>query len=103
MARGPQTLHASLHGLGGAGVFVSLAAAALVAGWRALHETGGRSWAAYSLLSGLVVAAFFVAHLTTASLDAAGRLPDSPTGLLQRVAIFAGWLWVAALGVRLAR
>jgi hypothetical protein len=36
-----------------------------------------------------------------AVLDKNGILPNSPTGLLQRIAIIAGWGWVALVALRL--
>jgi len=37
------------------------------------------------------------------ALDENGVLPNSPTGLLQRIAIIAGWGWVVLLAIQLLR
>ena len=50
-----------------------------------------RGWAPYSVVTGVLVAVFFVASLATAPL------PGAPSGLLQRLAIIAGWGWIALL------
>ena len=54
-----------------------------------------RGWAAYSRATGALVAVCFVASL------AAAFRPGAPAGLLQRVAIVAGWGWIALLATRL--
>ncbi|HKW23977.1 MAG TPA: hypothetical protein VJO13_21560, partial [Ktedonobacterales bacterium] len=48
-------------------------------------------------------AATFIACLATAVLDEHGVLPNSPTGLLERIAIIVGWGWIALLAIRLIR
>jgi hypothetical protein len=62
-----------------------------------------KGWAAYSIITGIVVIVFFIASIGASVLDAAGTLPNSPTGLLQRIAIIVGWGWVALLAIRLLR
>ena len=54
-----------------------------------------RGWAPYSVVTGVLVAVSFVASLATAPL------PGAPSGLLQRLAIVAGWGWIALLATRL--
>ena len=54
-----------------------------------------RGWAPYSIVTGVLVAVFFVASVAVAPL------PGAPAGLLQRVAIVAGWGWITLLAARL--
>ncbi len=93
----PKTVHGTLHGLAGLLCFSSVAAAAIVLSRR----FRGTPWAAYSLVTGMVVAASFIAATASSVLDESGVLPGAPTGLLQRVGIVAGWGWVALLTLRL--
>jgi hypothetical protein len=44
---------------------------------------------------------FFIACLVTATLDEKGLLPNSPTGLLERIATIIGWGWIALVALRL--
>ncbi len=97
------TLHAMLHGLAGLICFVSLAVACFVLARRFAGDARWRGWAAYSILSGVMVALFFIASNTTSVLDMRGIWPDAPTGLLQRIAVVAGWGWIALLAARLLR
>jgi hypothetical protein len=94
--RAPQTLHGVLHGVAGLVCFTSLGLAALV-----LARRFARGWAIYSALSGLIVLGFFVTSTASDVLAKTGTIPESPTGLLQRVAIVAGWGWLALLLLRL--
>jgi hypothetical protein len=45
----------------------------------------------------------FIACLVTAVLDQKGILPNSPTGLLERLAIIIGWGWIALLALQILR
>ena len=58
-------------------------------------------WAIYSNIRGVIVIVFFIASTTGSALDKSGVLPGSPTGLFQRIAIIAGWGWIALLAIRL--
>ena len=90
--RAPQTLHGVLHGVAGLVCFTSLGAAALVL---ARRFTG--RWAIYSTAIGLTVLSFFVLSTASDVLAKLGVLAESPTGLLQRIAIVGGWTWLAVL------
>lgn len=79
------------HNLAGALVFGSLAIAAFVAGAR---SSGG--FAIYSIASGVAVLVLFVAAGALAVRDQG----DPPIGLVQRLAIGAGWTWMAAFALR---
>jgi hypothetical protein len=61
----------------------------------------GRPHRRDDLVTGIVVAVFFIATSVVSTLDQKGVLPGSPTGLLQRIAIIAGWSWIALLALRL--
>lgn len=99
----PKTLHATIHGLAGLVVFSSVAAACFVMARRFAGDPTWKGWTLYSVVSGLVVVVFFVASTATSVLDENGVLPNGPTGLLQRIAIFAGWGWITLLAARLRR
>ena len=77
----------------------AIAAAALLG--RCLRDTG----VAWARPAGLVVAAGMAVVLVAASvlvvLDADGVLPGTPSGLLERVALFAGLGWIAVVGTAL--
>jgi uncharacterized protein DUF998 len=57
--------------------------------------------------AGLAVAAVMVASFAASAvlvtLDVRGVLAGTPSGLLERVALFTGLGWIGALGVRLYR
>ena len=89
------TLHGRVHGLAGLVVFSSVAAACVVLARRFAGDPAWRGWAPYSVVRGVLVAAFFVTSLATAPLAGA------PSGLLQRLAIVLGWGWIALLAARL--
>jgi Protein of unknown function (DUF998) len=96
-----QSLHGLLHGLLITLAIGCLSAACLVLARRFVGDPGWRGWARYSTLTGLVVAAGYVATAVVTGLDQAGVLPNAPGGLLQRVMVIAGFGWCTALAVRL--
>jgi Protein of unknown function (DUF998) len=98
---GPQTLHGTVHGLAGLIVFSSLAAASFVLARRFAGDPNWKGWAPYSIITGVLVVVFFIASTVASVLDARGILPGAPTGLLQRISIFAGWGWIALFAIRL--
>lgn len=55
-----------------------------------------RGWAFYSIATGILVVAFFIAADLVASPN-----PDAPAGLFQRLSIIAGWSWIAFVAIRL--
>jgi hypothetical protein len=89
------TLHGRVHGLAGLVVFSSVAAACFVLARRFAGDPAWKGWVPYSIVTGVLVAVFFVASLAVAPL------PAAPSGLLQRVAIVAGWGWITLLAARL--
>jgi hypothetical membrane protein len=98
---GPQTLHGIVHGVAGLIAFSSVAIASFVMARRFAGDPNWKGWALYSLVTGVLVVVFFIAATTASALDENGVLSGSPTGLLQRLAIIAGWGWIALLAMRL--
>ena len=65
-------------------------------------RAGGPGWAGPAgLLVASVMAAAFVAAGILVELDADGVLPDNPSGLLERVTLFAGLGWIAVVSTAL--
>jgi len=98
---GPQTIHGMIHGLAGLVVFSSLTFACFVMARRFAGDANWKGWALYSIVTGVLVLGSFIASTTVSALDESGVLPGSPTGLLQRIGIIAGWSWIAFLAIRL--
>jgi Protein of unknown function (DUF998) len=96
-----QSLHGLLHGLIGTVAVGCLSAACLVMARRFARDPGWLRWAPYSTVTGLVVAAGYVATAVVTGLDQAGVLTNAPGGLLQRVTFIAGFAWCVALAGRL--
>ena len=97
------TTHGLIHGLAGLAAFGLLAAACFVMAWRFAGDAASRSWALYSLFTGLLVVACFILSNVFSVLDMQGALPNAPTGFVQRIAIIGGWAWIAVLAVHLVR
>ena len=97
------TLHGTIHGLNAPLAFGSLAIAIFVLARRFASDATWRGWALPSRITGIIFVASFIACLAVAVLDEKGILPDSPTGLLERIAIIIGWCWIALLAIRLLR
>ena len=91
------TAHGMIHGLAGLFAFTLLPAAAFVMAWHFATEPGARRWVLYSIGVGVLMIGLFIAFTTTSTMDAVGTWPNAPTGLLQRIAIIAGWTWIAML------
>lgn len=102
-SRSPQTLHGTIHGVAGLLVFVSISAATMVLARRFAGDPLWRGWALSSLLTGLLTLVLFVITTILSALDQQGVLPNSPTGLFQRVDILLAWGWIALLALRLLR
>src|SRR6266516_613461 len=98
---GPQTLHGTIHGVAGLIAFSSLPIASFVMARRFAGDPNWKGWALYSIVTGVLVLVFFIASTTVSALDESGVLPGSPTGLFQRIAIIAGWSWIALLAIQL--
>ncbi len=99
--RGSVTLHGTIHSANAPLAFGSLTIAIFVLASRFASDPAWRGWALSSLVTGILLVGTFIACLVTAVLDEKGLLPNSPTGLLERIAIIIGWGWIALLALRL--
>ena len=98
---GPQTLHSTIHGINGPICFSLLAASGWIFAryyWRISPK-----WATLSTLVGLMVPILFVATTASSVLAETGVIPESPTGVLQRITIIGGWSWIATLALHVRR
>ncbi len=93
------TLHSTLHGLASLIAFLSLGVAPLVV---AAHTRSSRAWGVYSMLSGIVVLAFFAATVVVSDQNKSVA-SDPPIGVLQRISIVSGFTWLPALFLRHSR
>jgi len=96
-----QTTHGTIHALAGVSAFTLLPASTFVMTWH-FARTRERRWAIYSAAVGALIIVMFVASNTAAAIDATGNWPNAPTGFFQRIAIIAGWTWIAAVALHLA-
>ena len=97
------TTHGLIHGLAGLAAFTFLAAASFVMAWRFASDRESRPWAIYSLLTGLLIIACFVASNVFSVMDAQGSLQNAPNGFVQRSAIVGGWTWITSVAWHLIR
>ena len=102
-ANAAHTLHGLIHGLAGLACFslVSAAIFALAMGVRGTAKW--RGWPAALAACGVLVVVFFAGFIAASVLDGAGVLPNAPGGLLERLAIVAGWGALGAVSWRLIR
>ena len=98
---GLSTVHGTVHNYVTLLVFSSLIAACFVLAWRFAGDPAWRGWAPYSVITGVLVAMFFIATNVAALLEQNGTLQGAPIGLLQRTAIMIGWGWIALFAFRL--
>lgn len=89
------TEHGIIHALAGLAIFISLPIAAFVMIRRFAGDPTWRGWALYSLLTGLVMLGVFFLSQTPGA--------NALAGLLQRVGIIAGWVWVSLFATALLR
>ena len=64
--------------------------------------TGGWVQVVNFLVCGALVIAFIVSNVF-ATMDMTGRMPNAPTGFLQRIAIIAGWAWISMVSLHFIR
>ena len=88
------TAHGLIHGLSGLFAFTLLSATAFVMAWHFGAEHNTR-WVIYSAAVAALILVLFVATSVTSTMDEVGSWPNAPTGFLQRIAIIAGWTWIA--------
>jgi hypothetical membrane protein len=93
------TLHGSVHLLLGAIVFSALPAACFVLARRFAGDSSWRQWAVYSNATGVLLVIFIIVQkVVQLSPD-----PNSPMGLVQRLNIIIGWVWIALVALALLR
>jgi hypothetical protein len=51
----------------------------------------------------MIIIVCFIAGNVFSTLDATGALPNAPTGFVQRIAIIAGWTWIAMVALHQMR
>ena len=88
---GQPSWHAAIHALAGLFCFTSLGAACFVLARRFASDPAWQHWVMPSISIGAVVILSLVVS----------NLPGAPAGVIQRVGIIAGWLWVALFAWRL--
>jgi len=96
-----QTARGLIHAVAGLFVFTVLPAAAFVMAWHFAAAPRSRPWVVYSILVGVVILVFFVLGIAASDMEQSGTWANAPTGIIQRIAIIAGWTWTAAVGLHL--
>lgn len=97
----PGTLHGMLHTIAFLVTFSALITTTGVLARRFTGNPAWPGWARYSLATGFLVVVFLLASAVTSALEAQGLFAGAPVGLLQRLAIIPGWIWIALLALRL--
>ena len=95
-ASGAESVHGFIHDLFGLLQFISVIAACFVLARRDAADPTGRSRVWYSVATGLLVMASYVAFVFT-------FIRGGPVGLIERIGILAGCIWIALLAIRLLR
>jgi hypothetical membrane protein len=101
-SNGPASLHGTIHNTASLIVFLALPAASFVMGWRFIRDPAWRSWALYSVATGVLILVFVVWFF--ASVVAATHDPNGgavPAGLLERVFSIIGCCWLSLFALRL--
>ncbi len=93
------TVSGAVHQVAGLALFTGLSAPAFILA-RRLGETS-RSWTIYSRLSGSLVIVFAFAAGIAYRLDTLGVWRPAPAGLLEHLALLAGFCWTIAVAVHL--
>jgi len=92
-------LHGELHFFaGGLAFFFGLTASCFVFARRFASDPRWKGWGAASVIAGLLMLAFFVAYAAVAA-----TVHDGPAGLLERISIASGTIWMALVALRLLR
>lgn len=93
------TLHGSIHFfIGGIAFFSGLPASCFVFARRFARDPQWKSWAASSVVAGVLMLAFFVAYAVVAA-----SVQGGPAGFLERISISIGMAWMALFALRLLR
>ncbi len=98
-----RTTHGTIHGVAGLVSFTSNAIACFVAAWHFRGDPAWRGFVRYSVITGILVLALFVASTAVSVADELGAMPNGPTGLIQRLSIVISFGWIALLAYRLRR
>jgi hypothetical protein len=93
------SVHGTLHEVAGYMIFGPLIAACFVLARRFATQPRRRRWAAYSFLTGLAIPAFIAGAFNA---WASGHATNFG-GVFQRMAIIAGWGWIALVALRTMR
>ncbi len=99
-ANGAQTLHGTIHGVNAIPCFISLMAACFVFARRYFAQPGAKNWARYSLFTGIFEVTFFIGSTIVGAMDENGVIHNAPTGVLQRISIATGWIWLSLVALR---
>jgi hypothetical protein len=89
-----QSVHGTIHTIVSNVGALSLLVACFVLARRFARTPGWRGWAVFSVVSGVLIVIFGIGSTLASS-------PDAPFGLLQRLTIAAGWVWMVLVAVRL--
>jgi hypothetical protein len=80
-------------------VFSALPAVCFVLARRFAADPAWRGWTIYSLVNGVLLIVLIIAQKVAAlSTD-----PNAPIGLLQRLALITGFVWISLLAFQLIR
>jgi len=96
-----RTASGSVHDLAGALVFGSLTAVCFVMSRRFKNDPQWKGWRTYSIVSGAAVFIAFVLCSVFVAMDYSNVMPGAPSGLLERISMVAGNLWILLFTVRL--
>jgi Fe2+ transport system protein B len=91
------TARGTIHTIAGVITFILLPITCFVMAWHFAAEAGSAAWVAYSVVVGLVALFSMITAFGSMGMAQAGRLRNPMPGLFQRVAIIAGWTWIAAV------
>ncbi len=92
------TGHGIVHALAGLVIFVTLPIATFVITRRFLGDPNWKGWMLYSLLTGLIMLTSFIVSQWLGAVD-----PNAPQGLVQRIGIIDGWIWISLFALALLR
>jgi len=99
----PHTIHGWVHGLNGAVLFnVVLPAACFVLAHRLAADPHHRRWATYSRVTGALILFLSIAGTITLPFAERAGFPVVD-GLIQRIEITIGWVWLALTALQLWR
>jgi len=97
----PQTWHAWVHGISGLLLFnVVLPAACFVLARRFAADPQNRHWATYSWITGALILVISIVSTIALPIAENAGFPVVD-GLIQRVVIIMGWVWLALTALRL--